>query len=947
LQVGQELSLNFSLQVGGVEQQVEVTGEVPIVQTTTAAVAAVVTQEQLRMLPLNGRSFVDLVTIQPGTMVPVSTQNRGPNYGTGTQLSVSGARTDANSFMIDGTDIQGTSNHAPGSASGGELGVDTIREFQVITSNPKAEYGRNAGGIINAVTRSGTNEWHGSAFEFLRNSVLDARTFFDQKQVPPFKRNQFGATFGGPMRRDQTFFFFGYEGLRQRLNESRVWRVPTAQGRLGIGILQPGEQVHPRVPPYINLFPLPNGAILGGGIGEFTEDTSQPTTENFGSGRIDHNFSPSDFLFGRYTISRGHAETIQNLRSNQFLETANQYLTVQEDHIFSATLLNMFRVGFNRSATNVLPTQVPGGEALGFVPHQPVGVFSAGGLASLGPNQTARLFQVQNAFQFEENLTYTRGPHTMKFGAMAERFRWNTDQPAFIQGSITFSDLRNFLLAGPVGTSATLLLPQSSTYRHVRTTLLGFFAQDDYRATPNLTLNLGFRWEFTTGFSETDNLMSYLRRGPLLSDNSDLITGELYANRIKNFEPRLGFNWALGKDQKTALSGGFGIFHNQILHNLMVSFRAQLPFYFRGTFPNLDATGTFPDIQAMIASVAQFRVTRHLDHDHFMTPTFYRYNLALQRELPGEMALRVAYIGALARHLTRRQGLNNFPAPIVQTDGSLFFPPSPAPQFINPNFAEMELMSSDVNSIYGALAATLQKRLTHGLIFQASYTYSKSIDDYSAQETNFIGIGANPQYAPDRTLERARSNFNVPHVLVSNWAYELPLGPGKRWLHSGGVGGMILGSWQIGGIVTLQQGVPFTVGSRAATRGFAFVATRPNLNPGVDVNQLTGGPRERYFDTSAFSVPPPGTIGNASRNLLLGPPLYTVNFSLRKSFPLGEQTQLQFRGEFFNLFNHTNFNYPTENVFTSPTGGVNPAAGRISSTTTTGRQIQFALKLMF
>ncbi len=955
LMVGQELSLNFTLELGAVEQEVTVTGSAPTVETTSAVVAAVVSQEQLRELPLNGRSFTDLVTLQAEAMTPSNAADNKVAYGTGPQLSVSGARSDANSFMIDGTDINATSNNTPGSAAGVQLGVETIREYQVITSNAKAEFGRGAGGIINAVTRSGTNQWHGSGFEFLRNSDLDARNFFDAGGVPPFKRNQFGGTLGGPIQRDKTFFFAGYEGLRDMLNQSFLYLVPTAAGRLGTGVLQPGETVDARIPAYLKLYPLPNGAILGGGIGEYTVDLRQPTVEDFGSARVDYNPSSYDFLFGRYTISRGENTSPAALQSNSSLRTANQYLTIQEDHIFGPALLNTIRAGYNRSTLFQHPTIVPGSEALTFVPGRPLGLLTVSGIASVGQSDSLRL-QAENAIQVEDGLTYTHGNHTTKLGASLERFQWNTDGPIQDLGSWTFSNLRSFLLAGPSGTGGQLLLPESNTYRHIRTTLLAFYAQDDWQIAPRFTVNYGLRWEFTTGLSETDGLLSYLRRG-LVSDISDIATGELFSNHIRNLQPRLGFNWGLGGNQKTVLSGGFGIYHNPILHNAMVSYRAQLPFYFRGQVRNIDSRRNFPDIRAtIVAAGLQFRDTRHFDHDNFKSPTLYRYNLALQRELPGQMNLRVAYVGSIGRHLARRQALNTYSNPISRPDGSLFFPPTPAPQFINASLGVLDWMSSDANSIYSSLSATLQKRFSRGLTFQMSYNYSKSIDDQSASESNYNGNQVTGEYSPDRTLDRARSSFNVPHRFVGNVVYELPWGPGKAMLNTG-VAAAILGGWQIGGILTAQQGVPFSVTSGASTPGYGFTANRPNLKPGVDVNELTQGnfgTREKFFDPTAFGVPAPGTLGNASRNLLLGPALSSVNFTMSKFFSLGERARLQFRSEFFNLFNHTNFGLPSSQVFNTtaidPRTGetqINPAAGRIDSTSTKSRQIQFGLKLIF
>lgn len=954
LQIGQELALNFSLQVGEVEQQVEVTAEVPIVDTTTAVVSAVVSQAQLRELPLNGRSFTDLITLDTMANTP-SNQNSAStgNYGAGKQLTVAGARSDANSFTLDGTDMNATSNNTPGSAAGVQLGVDAIREFQVITANAKAEYGRSSGAVVNAVTRSGTNELHGSLFEFLRNNALDARRFIDlptatnpKGDLPPFKRNQFGGTVGGPVRPDTSFYFLAYEGLRQRLTETQVRRVPTAAGRQG---------AVSAVVPYINLWPLPSpgGKDFGDGTAEYFDTISQPTNENFGQARYDHHLSESDFLFGRYTISRG-----DNILPGSFLATtgyvtSNHYLTLQYDRIMNATLLNMFRAGFNRSLSDINPSQVPGAENLGFTPGRPIGALSASPITGIGPGGTVKLFQAQNAFQFDDTVTWTREAHTIKFGGTATRFQWNTDQPAFIQGSITFSSLANFRNLGP-GTSATFLLPESSTFRHIRTTLLGFFAQDDWRVNPRLTLSYGLRWEFTTGLNEIDGLLAWMP-DPNTTPLSGLKTGELWINRIKLFQPRLGVNWALDDQQRTILSGGFGIFHNQLLHNSMVSFRAQQPFYFRGAFPNMSATasGLFPNIRAMIASTANgadqpssaaFRVSRSFDHDNFKTPTFYRYNLTIQRELPGQMVLRTGYVGAISRHLARRQSLNQWPQPVRQADGSLFFPPSTvAPQFTNPEFSQIEWMSSDVNSSYNALTMNLQKRFSQGMTYQASYTYSKCIDDASSSETNYTTAETTGQWSPDRSLETARCNFNIPHAFVFNGLYELPFGSGRAMMNSGGISDIILGGWQIGGVVTMQQGAPFTVSTNRRNAGFAFNANRPNVNPGVDIRKVTQGNfgnRERYFDASAFVNPPAGTIGNASRNILLGPPLASVNLTLSKTFSLTEQANLQFRSEFFNAFNQTNLAFPTRNINAS-------GAGKISDTSTKARQIQLALKLTF
>jgi hypothetical protein len=638
-------------------------------------------------------------------------------------------------------------------------------------------------------------------------------------------------------------------------------------------------------------------------------------------------------------------------------------------------------VSFNRSTGYSAPSQTPGGENLGFAPGVPLGEIVVGTqLSNIGPASIGIVDDTQNTFQYEDAVTYTRGNHTMKFGAMAQRFQWNTDNPAFWQGQFSFPDLATMLRLG--NASATYRLPISSTNRGLRTWLMAFYGQTDYRMTPNLTLNLGLRWEFTTGVSEVNNNISYLARGPIVSTPADLTKGKLWNNHITNFQPRIGFNWAVGGSQLTSLSGGFGIYHNQILHNSFVSFRDQLPFNFRATATNVPFAA-FPNIEQVVLQAGQnFNASRHFDFDNFKTPTYYRYNLTIQRQLPGELVAKIGYVGSVARHLARRQLLNVFPEPVVRADGSLFFGcgslqavqvptatcPNPVYQAINRNFGRIEWMSSDVNSSYNSLVASISKRFNKGVTFAANYTWSKSIDDYSQSETNYAGeTGANAQYGPDRVLDRSRSTFNVPHVFTANGVWELPVGQGKRFLNSGGVLDAVLGGWQLGGILTLQQGLPFTIGANINDAGYTFRANRPNMKPGIDINTITSGvslgcnrsgttpiaagtkvgTRDLYFDPCVFDAPAAGTIGNVTRNTIIGPDLRNVNFNANKTFHLTEGMALQFRGEFFNLFNRVQMRNPAARVF-SNRNGVTANAGQITeSLDASARQIQLGLKLTF
>lgn len=956
LLVGQEQTLTFTMQVGSVQQEVTVTGAVPLVETTTATVSGNVNQEQMRELPLNGRSFTDLIALQAGTLFPTSAALGTPDYGNGPQLSVAGSRTDQNNFMLDGTDIGTPTNYTPGATSGYQLGVDTIREYQVITSNAKAEYGRNAGGIINAVSRSGTNQWHGGAFEFLRNSDLDARTFFTAGNVLPFRRNQFGAMLGGPIHKDKTFFFLGYEGLRQSLLSPGIYAVPTASARQGIGVT-PGVTipVAASVVPYLNLYPLPNGPILGQGVGDYNTTIGNPITENYGSARLDQNFSEKDMMFGRFTIDKGTNSSVPNLLTVMGYTTTNDYLTLQEDHIFNPVLLNTVRFGFDRSLYHTTLSNVPNSQGLNFAPGQPMGNLGVTGLTSIGPSYIINpAFETMNAFQYSDDVSYTKGAHTMKFGTTMERFQYAKYNAATFPGTITFNNLADFLQAGPVGTGGMLLLPGSNPRRNLRNTLMAFYAQDDYKVTPKLTMNLGLRWEAPTGMNDVQGKSSYLGGGPFLTTYpSGMVIGAYWKNRLDLFSPRFGFNWAPG-DQKTSIMGGAGIYYNQLLGNAFISYQDSLPFYERATITNFNATTTFPNEPAMVAASGGgtgYLVTRNYDYYNFKTPTVYRYNLTIKRELPGQILFSVGYVGAMTRHLQREEALNTFPWPVVQANGSLYFPPSSVtPQYVNPSFNAIDFMVSDANADYNALQVSLTKRYSQGLTFQANYTWSKSLDDFSNSESTAAesGVGRDDEYGLDRSLDRGLSTFNAPQVFIFNTVYELPAGPGKHWLNGHGVASAILGGWQTGGILTLQSGVPFTVTAGSiATAGYGFTAIRPNLIAGSNVTSSTGLTPQHWFNSALYTVPPPGTIGDAARDLLIGPGLFTINFSLSKNFAIGERMKLQFRGEFFNVLNHTNFAEPNGGVFSSASGLISPTAGQITTIVGTPRQIQFGLKLTF
>src|SRR5262245_54476162 len=569
LAVGQDLIADATLTVGKIESLVTIEATSGEINTTSAALSGLVTKEEIRDLPLNGRSFQQLALLQTGVSAALAAGN-DPVGGRTPKISINGARPEQNNFLLDGTDINNVYNKTPGSVGGVLLGVDAVLEFQVLTNSYSAEFGRSAGGVINAVTRSGENTLHGSAFEFLLNSSLDAKNFFDplSKPIPPFKRNQFGGTLGGPIRRDKTFFFGAYEGLIERLGISGVTSVPDLDARQGILPGRPRVTLNPAIPSYINLFlPEPNGRNLGGGIAEYLFSRSQPTDEHFVQGRVDHNFSNTDRLFVRYTIDNGKVKrTPPNKPPVTYTQerSRNQYVTIDYQHTFSPTLINEFRFGLNRStslADNVRTVNIP--PSMSWIPGEPFGYFTIQGMVTeaAGDYRLPRNDRLNN-FSLLDDLLVTRGRHQMKFGFQGQRIQFNQNTTSQRGGIVVFSNLENFLTgtAQNVDFAVKGLIDPDRGYRQ---SLFAFFAQDDVRVKQNLTLNLGMRYEFITVPTEVNGKISNLRN----PTDSTITIGAPWHNNpsLKNFAPRVGLAWDPFRTGRTSVRAGFGLFFDEIL----------------------------------------------------------------------------------------------------------------------------------------------------------------------------------------------------------------------------------------------------------------------------------------------------------------------------------------------------------------------------------------------
>jgi hypothetical protein len=994
LSVGQSQLVNLALTLSGVAETVTVEDHPAVVNLSTQQTAGLIDARQIKELPLNGRSYDQLITLNPAT-VNYTAQRSGTigtsNSSVGNMFAVSGRRPQDNLYLLNGVEYTGASliNVTPGGTSGQLLGVEAVREFNVITDTYSASYGKRQGAQVSIVTAGGTNTLHGSAYEFLRNSFFDARNYFDPARIPEFQRNNFGASLGGPIRKDKLFLFANYEGYRQNLGISDVTFVPDTNARNGLvpnattGVLT-HVTLGSGVAGLLNLWPVQNGpelltsAGLPTGIAEAFSSPTQHIREDFGTTRFDANLTPNDLLFAAYTIDDSIAHTpTQDPYSLVAESLREQVASVQEQHVFSPRLLNTARIGFSRASFYFLgsiPADIQATTPT-FLTGKPTGaVVIAGSTASngastittAGANVGSNNSTTRNLFTFDDHIYYSRGRQQIEAGGWLQFLESNDNLAQDQYGQASFASLTTFLQ----GTIKTFTYVPSTTELGWRSTFVDSYLEDTIKILPNLELRAGLRTESTDGWNASHGRAGVYGFTPGGTGQSAVInttptTGSagLTTNNAKFLpEPRVGLSYDPLSTGKTVLRASFGL-HHALLDTL--DYR-------------LDQSAPFNTIYSTSGSVANptsgaSSVSPSTVQPDIQTPAALAWTLRIEQQIAPQTSLTIGYVGSHGYHQILSVDLNE-PASVVQPGNVIYYPTTTKP---NPALANTTSWVSQGSSSYNALEVDLKRSLANGLAFRANYTYARNLDDGSAWNTS---VSANTpafvEYPNNPALDWGPAATDIRNLASINASYDLPFGRNHLLLADASpIVNKAVSGWTLSAIATLESGFPFSpqLGYNPTGSGDSRNPVRPNVNPAFTGSLYTHGTTAQrvaqYFNPAAFSAPistlsasgsiTGGYVGNLGRDTLTGPGYNDLDLSLAKTTQLTERLRAQFRAEFFNILNHTNLLTPAETVFsTAPTlpsvaglptytpPPVSPTAGVITSAATT-RQIQLGLKLLF
>ena len=1004
--VGQLAEVDLTLRIGAVPQQVTVSADTPLVSATTTDISGVVGEQQVKDLPLNGRSYDLLMLLDPGVVNFTWEKTGGTgisNSTTANNFAVVGNRPQQNLFLLNGIEFSGAAenNMTPGGASGQLLGVDAIREFNLVRDTYSAQYGKKPGGQVSVVTQSGTNQLHGSVYEFLRNNALDARNFFDVgPSAPPFQRNDFGASLGGPIAKDKTFLFGNYEGFRQSFHQTSVTFVPDANSRAdAVAAVQPLLNLWPVAPVGSQDFGVsPSGCTAGvagcDGVAALASSPLQTIREDFGNVRLDHVFSSKDNASAIYTVDDSFNTTATPLDpySTDLTGLREQVASLQETHAFSSSLLSQARVGFTRAGYFFTGEPTPGSPAAsvtGFIAGRPVGAVVVGGsqasnpqaqLGLAGSNNGSNLHLHRNLYTIADDLSATWGRHQVRFGVWLQPFQSNEELALSQYGQLTFTGLPAFL----AGTASFLYDPQPTPLSW-RSFFGAGYAEDSIRLRHNLTVTVGLRVEGSPGWWESQgraanyvpNAQGVFGCASTPAPNVCLppVSKDLFTVNRTEFlpEPRLAIAWS--PFRKTAVRAGFSML-NDLQDALGYRLDQNGPFNPTYTIGATSITNfgfpiqpTAPPPQNPKALFVPGGVQTDL-----YAPTVLEYSLTIQEELSPNTSLSVGYVGSHGYH--ELLGLDaNAPVPVVcpaspcpalfpntATYGALANQPVPAGTLFNPNtttkpntnLATTWTWNSEGVSNYDALQVDVSRRFSRGLSFRGVYTWSKTLDDGDSLNAtaaqNAVALLSDP-YNPK--VDYGLATFDVRNSAAINASYVLPFGHGQHFLSGlNRIANGFVSGWTLNSIIGVQSGFPFTpqLSYNPSGNGDTRNPVRPFVNPAFTGAVVTGNPNQ-WFNANAFIYPSnaSGFYGNLGRDTYEGPGLATWDFSVFKDTRVSERFNVQFRAEIFNLLNRANFNTPNliAAILNPTVPQVSPTAGVVTSTSTASRQVQFGLKLLF
>lgn len=973
LQVSQEARLDFVLEVGSVSDQIVISEVAPIIQSEDGSSSGVVDEKRIKELPLNGRVFYDLARLVPNVFNPAQGSSLAARGG----FNVAGNSEVTNNFMLDGVD----NNDRTSGQSTVRPSVDGIREFRILIGSYAAEYGRQSGGQVVVTTKSGGNQIHGTAYEFFRNNHLDARNFFSRGDLDPFTRNNYGFSVGGPVRKNKTFFFGTFEGLRNKQVSVVQSVVPTEAQRNGdfsgsaqlrnisglTGNVIPQSQIDPMAKKLLQYYPLPNIPNAAPGASNYVNSTPSRSPQDQFSARVDHVFNDKNNIFFSYQFFDYLVYTPASIAGFSTLDKQRSHLAAITDyHVFSPGVVNELRLGYNRYSglryyednelgNVVAQLGIPQGGAYGVQPTNSVNgglpSISIPGIAGIGGGTPQ--WRGDNTIHVVDSLTWVKGAHTYKFGGDYQYFYkhsyfdTNTKGSFSFNGDFTGNPLADFL-TGQIKTTGRAT---GDPNQHPYTRSINLYAQDDWKVLPRLTLNLGLRYELNVPQKERVNKLSQFDLGTGLLNSGDgtvydinratgllapmgtkNIGDTLYDMPKKNFAPRFGFAYRATNDNKTVIRGGYGIFYDQVVVG-----NGLYPLYGLGA-PYLSSFTTTNNPGAVYATwanpfpsgVGGGSVSPGAVNRNFRTAYMQQWSFGIQREIVNNLLLDVTYQGSKGTGIPISYDINQ-PVPGASAN---IQERRPYTQWSGVTWRDAVGRSS-----FHSLTAKLERRYANGITFQTSLVYSKSMDLQSVQSSSNTGDGG-IRDVRNLNAEWGLSGFDARLRYVASYVYELPFGKGRLFLNSAPTWvDAIAGGWETTGIVTLQSGRPFTV-TTSRTMSNTGSTDRPNVigSPNLDNPSV-----QQWYNVAAFSdVLPAGTYayGNLGRNNLTAPGIQTFDLGLFKAFRLTETFNLQFRAEAFNAFNHANFAVPVSNIRASN-------AGQINSTAIPNRSLQFALKFAF